>query len=102
MNNFNNNLDQRSIQRSRKLSEGNLEENQRLPTRSPIQERIEFLLFFIMGWGIWCFVAYQSLRYLKFPFHAHPSETILIFFGPLLAIGLLLLIIERTTRIKQD
>lgn len=65
-------------------------------------EKLEFYVFVVVASGTWCFLAYYTLRTLKFPFHAHPYETFGIFVGPIVLIILILKLIEGRMRIKDD
>jgi hypothetical protein len=65
-------------------------------------EWLEFYFFFLVGGALWVFVAYKSLQFLRFPFHAHPYETVLIFLGPILLLGIILKLIDRGTRLKSE
>jgi hypothetical protein len=92
--------DQRSNPR-RKVTDAELEIANATRSQSN-RETFEFVLFFVFGSAVWIFVSYRLLRYLRFPFHAHPYETVCIFSLPVLLVALILKIIERGTRPKQD
>jgi pilus assembly protein TadC len=80
----------------------NNNENAVTPTTSNRQEVVEFLVFLLLGSFLWFVVAYKALRFLKFPFHAHPIESYMIFCVPILLLGVFLKLAQRITREKQD
>lgn len=80
----------------------NQENFEAMSQRAIFLEQLEFYLFIIIASGVWCFLAYFTLKTLKFPFHAHPYETTVIFVVPVIAISLILKFIEGKMRVKED
>lgn len=64
--------------------------------------RLEYYAFLIIGSLLWWFSAYKILNWLKFPFHLYPFEIYAIFIIPVLLLGLLLNITDRTMQSKED
>lgn len=67
-----------------------------------LRQRLEFYVFLAMGGGIWYWLVIKVLNNHNFPYHLYPVEVIFIIWGPIALLALLLGILDRTVKWKQD
>lgn len=66
-----------------------------------INESVEYYMFVILGSIIWCVVARSTLIALKFPFHKHFFEVIIIYTVPIFIFMLVFYLLDITVPSKK-
>lgn len=88
---------------SRARSTSDIQDDEQEEPVLPVwRQRLEFLGFLAGGGIVWYLIVRKILNSHQFPYHLYPVEVGFIIWAPILLLGLILSILDRTVKPKKD
>lgn len=75
-----------------------IQEQQHQDEQKSQRAMLEYLVFLLLGGGLWIFIAWRVLKWQRFPFHLYTVEVGFIFVAPIILLAIILNLTDRFSR----